>query len=244
MKVEDQFRDDPTMASRYLADQLSDAEREAFEATLLRNPDVARELEATARMKVGLARLRDAGELDKLVKERPLFERPSFLAMAASIGVLAIGLVFVRWETTSSPSVLASSASQLLDVSGKAPLSVGSTTPMLRVRSEKYDAEIELPAERQALRLRLLPAAPEGTAKYNVSLARLKDDGTTEAVAAVKDLRPEQDGFISVFADSASLRAGRYQLTVTGESSEAPVYGETFVIRVQPAGAGSGVAPE
>ena len=57
MKVQDRFKDDPTMASRYLADQLSDSEREAFEASLLRNPDVARELEATARMKVGLGRL-------------------------------------------------------------------------------------------------------------------------------------------------------------------------------------------
>ena len=105
--------------------------------------------------------------------------------MAASIGVLAIGLVFVRWQGASAPSVLASSAAELID--GKA-LAVGSTPPMLRVRSEKYDAEIELPVERQALKLRLLPAAPGGTEKYSVSLARLKDDGSTETVAAVKDL--------------------------------------------------------
>jgi hypothetical protein len=40
------------------------------------------------------------------------------------------------------------------------------------------------------------------------------------------------------------LRPGRYQLTVTGENSEAPVYGETFVIRVRPPGGASGAAPE
>ena len=136
-------------------------------------------------MKVGLARLRDSGELDKLVGARPFFERPGFLALAASIGVLTIGLVFVRWQTASTPSVLASSAAAFDKV-----LAVSSTPPMLRVRSDKYDAEIELPAERQALKLRLLPATPAGAAKYSVSLARLKDDGSTETVAAVKDLRP------------------------------------------------------
>jgi hypothetical protein len=240
MKVEDKFTDDPTIASRYLADQLSASERDAFEALLLRNPDMARELEATARMKVGLARLRDSGELDKLVRERPFFERPGFLAIAASIGVLAVGLMFVRWQSATEPSVLASSAAAFDKV-----LAVSSTPPMLRVRNtEKYDAEIELPVERQALKLRLLPAAPAGAANYSVSLARLKDDGSTETVAAVKDLRPAEDGFISVFADSASLQPGRYQLTVTGENSEAPVYGETFVIRVRPPGGASGTAPE
>lgn len=239
MKVEDKFKDDPTIASRYLADQLSDSERDAFEASLLQNPEMVQEVEATARMKVGLARLRDSGELDKLVGARPFFERPGFLAVAASIGVLAVGLVFFRWQSATEPSVLASSAAAFDKV-----LAVSSTPPMLRVRSDKYDAEIELPVERQALKLRLKPEASAGAANYSVSLARLKDDGSTESVAAVKDLRPAEDGFISVFADSASLSPGKYQLTVTGEKSEAPVYGETFVIRVRPPGSASGAAPE
>ena len=243
MKVDSKFKDDPTMANRYLADQLSDAERATFEASLLQNPEAAQELEATARLKVGMERLRESGELDKIVSSRPFFERPGFFAAAASIGVLAIGLVVVRWQNGSEPSMLASTASEFIDASGKV-LAVGSTPPMLRVRSEKYDAEIELPVERQALKLRLLPASPGGVEKYSVSLARLKDDGSTEAVAAVKDLRPAPDGFITVFADSASMQAGRYQLTVTGEGSGAPVYGETFVIRVRPPGAAATAAPE
>jgi hypothetical protein len=240
MKVQNTFKDDPTVANRYLADQLSDAERDAFEAALLQNPEITQELEATARLKVGMERLRERGELDKLVHARPFFERPGFLAAAASIGVLAIGLMFVRWQSVSAPSVLASSAAEFIDVSGR-KLAVGLTPPMLRTRSATYDAEIELPVERQALNLRLLPAGLEGAEKFSVSLARLKDDGSTEAVAAVKDLRPAQDGYISVFADSASLRPGRYQLIVTGEGSEAPVF---FLIRVRPPGAASSAAPE
>ena len=166
MKVENKLKDDPTLASRYLADQLSEAERDAFETSLLRDPEVAQELEATARLKVGLGRLRESGELDKIVRARPFFERPAFLAAAASIGVLAIGLVFVRWQGATAPSVLASSASEFIDVSGKA-LAVGSTPPMLRLRSEKYDAEIELP--RHALRRSFV-----GKCEKEVQLVRLE----------------------------------------------------------------------
>ncbi|HKE44929.1 MAG TPA: hypothetical protein VKB41_10385 [Steroidobacteraceae bacterium] len=241
MKV-NKFTDDPTIAGRYLADQLTDAERDEFEAALLQDPDVAQELEATARMKVGLARLEESGELEKLVQARPFYERPSFFAAAASVGVLAIGLMFFRWQGESGPSMLASSESALSDDSGKA-LAVVSTPPMLRVRSDKYDAEIELPAERHSLKLRLLPASPGKADEFSVSLARINDDGTTEAPTVLKDLRPAGDGFINVFADSALLRPGRYQLTLSGEGSEAPVYGETFVIRVRAPGSGS-VAPE
>ena len=242
MKVESKFKDDPTMANRYLADQLSDAERATFEASLLQNPEVAQELEATARLKVGMERLRDSGELDKIVRARPFFERPGFFAAAASIGVLAIGLVFVRWQGASTPSMLASTASAFVDASGKIP-TVASTPPMLRTRSEKDDAEIVLPTERQALKLQLMPTAPGSAEQYSVSLARLKDDGSTEAVAVVKDLRPA-GRYINVFADSASLQPGRYQLTVTGEGSGAPVYGETFIIRVRPPGSAASAAPE
>jgi anti-sigma-K factor RskA len=241
MKVDRKLRDDPTLAGRYLADQMSDAEREEFETALLQDPEVAQELEATARMKVGMEKLQESGELEKLVRARPLFEQPAFFAAAASVGVLAIGLVLVRWQGVSEP-ILAPLPSVFSDESGKV-LPVGSTTAMQRVRSDKYDAEIELPVERQSLELRLRPASPGKADEYSVSLARISDDGSTAPVAVLKDLRQADDGFISVFADSALLRPGRYQLTVSDEGSEAPVYGETFVIRVRPHASGS-AAPE
>mgnify|MGYP003577986533 CR=1 FL=1 len=66
MQTETRIQDDPGLASRYLAGQLSPAELQAYEQHLLENPDAVRELEATARMKVGLASLRDSGKLEKL----------------------------------------------------------------------------------------------------------------------------------------------------------------------------------
>jgi len=57
--------DDPTRASRYLADQLSDAECAEYEARFTEDPDAVAELEATARLKIGLERLRRNGELSE-----------------------------------------------------------------------------------------------------------------------------------------------------------------------------------
>src|SRR5262249_37968305 len=59
--------DDPTRASRYLADQLSEAECAEYEARITEDPDTVAELEATARLKIGLQRLRRSGELSALI---------------------------------------------------------------------------------------------------------------------------------------------------------------------------------
>ncbi len=235
MKVAYKYTDDATLANRYLADQLSDAEREKFEAALVKNPEVAKELEATARLKVGLEKLRETGELEKLMRPAGFSQRPGLLAIAASVAVLAVGLVIVRLTTAPTPSLLAASAAAFVDQSGQT-LRRGPTHAMLRVRSETYDAIIELPGARQAIELRVMPGLPSQAAQYRVSLSRLRDDGSTEPIATVKELEPAEDGFINVFADSASLQPGRYQLTVTGESvSDAAVAAETFLIRVKPA---------
>ena len=77
------YIDDHHIAARYLADQLSDADREAFETYYVEHPDVLRDLEAAARMKVGLAQLREAGELDALMIARTWRPNRRFLAAAA-----------------------------------------------------------------------------------------------------------------------------------------------------------------
>ena len=59
MQPTDRHQDDAGIAQRYLAGQLSPEEQEAYEQYFIHNPDAVRELEATARMKVGLASLRD-----------------------------------------------------------------------------------------------------------------------------------------------------------------------------------------
>jgi hypothetical protein len=228
--------DDPTRASRYLADQLTDAECAAYEARFVEDPDTVAELEATARLKIGLQRLRRNGELSELIAgaATPPPTRSWMLAMAASVAAVVIGvsLWFPRTGPMSVP-VLASAASAFKDRSGHS-LSVLATAPLFRTRAEKYDAVIELPATRGAIKLRVLPSTPAQSARYQASLARIKDDDTSERIVAIEDLKPSaEDGFVDLYADSSLLTPGRYQLILT-RTANGPAAGDsdTFVIKV------------
>jgi hypothetical protein len=109
------------------------------------------------------------------------------------------------------------------------------TAPMFRTRAEKYDAVIELPATRGAIRLRVLPSNPANTARYQASLSRIRDDNSTERGVTLSDLQPSpDDGFVDVYADSSLLTPGRYQLILTRETGGAVNGdGDTFVIQVK-----------
>jgi hypothetical protein len=228
--------DDPTKASRYLADQLTDAECAAFEARFLEDPQMVAELEATARLKIGLQRLRRNGELSELLADTgtPPASRTWMLAMAASIAAAVIGvsLWFPRTGPVSA-SVLASAAGAFKDNRGHS-LSVLATAPLFRTRAEKYDAVIELPAARGAIRLRVLPSSPAATARYQAALSRIKDDDTAERGVAIANLQPSaEDGFVDVYADSALLTPGRYRLILTREAGGATTgESDTFLIKV------------
>ena len=65
------------------------AEREAFEAYYLEHPEIVQEMEAAARFKVGLAQLRDSGQLEALMKPTPFFRQERFMGIAASLAIVA-----------------------------------------------------------------------------------------------------------------------------------------------------------
>src|SRR3981081_3248240 len=229
--------DDPTDASRYLADQLSDAECAEYEARFIEDPEAVAELEATARLKIGLERLRRNGELSELIAGTgvPPPNRTWVLAMAASLAAIAIGigLWFPRSGTPSSP-VLASALTAFRDHNGHS-LSVLATAPLFRTRAEKYDAVIELPQTRGAIKLRVLPSSPAESARYEASLARIRDDDSSERIMAIEGLKPSaDDGFIDLYADSSLLAPGRYRLLLKQEATggSAAGDGDTFVIKV------------
>lgn len=228
--------DDPTRASRYLAGQLSDTESAAYEAYFAEDPDALAELEATARLKIGLQRLRRTGELPELLASPsvPGANRTWMFAMAAGIAAAVIGISvwFPRTGPITAP-VLASTASVFKDHNGHG-LSVMATAPLFRTRAEKYDAVIELPATRGAIRLRVLPASTGDKGRYQASLSRIKDDNTTEHGVTLTDLQPSSDdGFVDIYADSSLLAPGRYQLVLTRETGGAGSGdSDTFVIKV------------
>lgn len=221
-QARDRNQDDAGIAQRYLAGQLSPPEQEAYEQYFIHNPDVVRELEATARMKVGLASLRDRGQLDSLLQVAPTTSRrAALMAIAASVAVIAI--VVGLWRDVRAPdsTALVASATRLIDSSGK-PLAVGAIYAVMRTRATEYDAVVTLPAQQQALELRVLPewSAPG----YDVAFSRTVPSGGVVEVATVSDLQVRQDGFVSLYVDSSKLEPGSYLLRLSashGQTGEA-----------------------
>jgi hypothetical protein len=218
--VNRQYVDDHHVVARFLAGQLSEDESREFEEYMLANPEIVRDLEATARLKVGLHVLKDKGELGSLLKPKP-FYRDTRYALAASVAVLALcALFYFRGGAPQTPRLLASMSS-LVDSAGHL-LPLAHTYAILRTRGTDYDALVELPAAPQAIELRLLPEKPAHPARYQVSLARVADDDSLDKVGSVAGLIPGADGFVSVYFDSSRLTRGRYQLTIRGDVGTDP----------------------
>jgi hypothetical protein len=222
------FRDDATIASRYLGDRLDDTERAAYEAYVRGSPEALRELEATARLKIGLQRLRETGELEALMHESTSFRSPSMLALAAGVAALAIGVGL--WHAREAvPPILSGSAFSLLDPGGHA-LPITRTQVLFRKRSDSYDAIIELPETRGTVQIRVLPETR--AARFSASLTRIQSDGSEQAVASVGDLKPAEDGSVNLYADSSGLVEGRYRLTVRPTDADNGS-AESFVLKLR-----------
>ena len=247
MQTGRRIHDDPALASRYLAGQLSPAELQAYEQHLLENPDAVRELEATARMKVGLANLRDTGQLEKLLRAKPaLSSRWPALAAAAALIVLAVGL----WRSIDTPgdATLVATAAELVDRAGR-PLASGSSYALLRTRSSTYDAVIELPPEpRAAYRARPRSATrtwcpepraielrvrPEIVAPvYSVALSQIRPDGSVTQIGNVSELAAQSDGFVRLYVDSSRLASGPYLLVITPVEDRVATSTSAFRVKV------------
>ena len=215
--MDQQYIDDHHVIARYLADRLSDAEREEFEAYYLEHPDVVKEMETVARFKAGLIDLQRAGELDQLIAGRPRTASSQYLAAAAAVGAIAIGVAFFATRESQAPGLLAASPSLLVAADERAP-TLGAIQRVFRTRSTGADAEIELPTERQAIVLEVLPES-DGKS-FGASLAT-----SGRVLATTTGLTANSDGLVPIYLDSARLEAGSYELTLTNEATnEASVF--------------------
>jgi hypothetical protein len=204
---------DAGIAQRYLAGQLSPAEQEAYEEYFIHNPDAVRELEATARMKVGLASLRESGELDSLLQAAPTTSRrAAWMAIAASVAVIGIGVGLWRDIRVPDGAVLVASARYLVGPSGQ-PLAKGAVYAVMRTRATDHDAVLTLPGQPEALELRVLPESIAPA--YNATLSRIRPGGAVAQPTTVRDLRAGDDGFVRLFVDSSKLEPGLYVLALS-----------------------------
>lgn len=232
---------DPTTAGRYLAGQLSAEEQRSYEALLVSHPEVLRELEATARLKVGLARLRERGDLDGLLQAparagpSAWLRQPAMVALAASFALAVVGALL--WRNTMPRADMLYASLSALQAHGGASRSLVGHYTLVRTRSTSAETILSPPPARQAFELRVLPDIEPGADGYLVQLFRVRSDGSAEqpAVASSTALQPGADAFVTLYADSSLLSVGRYQLkvaaagTVTGATAPPPEY---FSIRV------------
>jgi hypothetical protein len=211
---------DPTLAGRYLADQLADHERSEYEALLVSSPDAVRDLEAIARLKVGLEKLRETGELSPLLRERRRSIPQFATALAAGIAALVIGAVVWRSHPDRSPAAapLLGSQASLVDKAGHS-LPIEVRIAVYRKRSGSPDAVVEIPQSASGVELRVLPISVDRAHTYRVSLSRLQKNGAFEAAGAVSDVRPATDGFLEVYAEAARLIPGRYKVVVADQAA-------------------------
>jgi hypothetical protein len=226
------YIDDHHVVARYLADQLTVEEREAFEAFYLEHPEVVREMEAAARFKVGLMKLRDTGELTQLLQQE---RRPKwhYFAAAAAVAVLAIGTLLIIDRTPAVHPVLAASI-DALHATGRAPLALTGQYAILRTRGSAVDAEIELPPPGQALELRVLPEFAARPERYRVELFRMSADDSMQSVAELGGLAPDLDTFVSIFVDPDRLQPGQYRLTIAGDpDTDARDKESAFILRMR-----------
>ncbi|HEY6925509.1 MAG TPA: hypothetical protein VI653_18670 [Steroidobacteraceae bacterium] len=209
---------DPTLASRYLANQLSDRERQEYEALLVSDPQAVAELEATARLKVGLAKLSDRGELDHLLQHRP--SRTFLLPMAAALAAIGIGAALwwlTRVHTGAAPLLFTSHASLVKNASH--PFSTTIRAALYIKRADVPAERIEKPDAPAEIVLRVLPSPLNKSHRYRLSLSRIRAS-VLETVARVDDLVPTpEDGFLECYLDGARLAPGRYEVIVTDQST-------------------------
>lgn len=232
MPVTSIFTDDPTIANRYLADQLTESERKAFEQRLIDDPAALRELEATARLKLALQKLRRSGRIEGLVAARQP-RMPWLLSAAAAAAMLVLGIGVLRWSNDPAPMMAASLAS-LVDDGGN-PLSIARTYAVFRKRADAYDAVIQLPASRQAIELRVLPDPETQRAHYRASLWSVGDDAAVEIAGLIHPLQAAPDGAVTIYVDSSRMVPGEYKLVLTSEASADSAVQDTFLIQVRSA---------
>ncbi len=222
------YIEEQQVLTRYLAGQLSDAERDAFEAHYVEHPEVLQELELAAKLKLGLGLLQDCGEL-----EQPAPRRQYWWRGLAAAALLFIAVAVTLWFATPTrePSALAATLSALAQP-GEAPPPLADTYIIERTRSRGVDAKLVLPSAPQAIALRVLPEHPASL--YRVQLNVVTTGAAPRQIADLRGLRVDAEGLVAVYVRAGQLQPGSYELIVSNDADTQ--LASPFLILVEPAG--------
>jgi hypothetical protein len=222
-----QYIDEQHILTRYLAGQLSDTERDAFETYYIEHPQMLRELELAAKLKLGLNLLEDSGEF---ATPAPQYWLSGLAAAAVVIAVVTAAFWFARPAPVAP--LLAASMSALGELA-KAPQLLDAVT-IERTRSHGIDARLQLPATPQAVSLRVLAERPSARG-YAMRLSFMAAGAAPREVAHLHSLHANADGLITVYVNSNRLKPGSYEIALSADSRAASEPASSFLIQVEPA---------
>jgi hypothetical protein len=194
--------------ARYLSGRLSAGEAARFEAWWARNPAAIHEIDRVARMQDGLLALRERGELEPLLRRSWWAGTLRFMAMAASVGTLALAAWLWQAASLQGPLRIAALPGSFDDLARSAP---AAAQYFMTLRTRDGVNTVALPATPLALHWRLLPDHQAQDGQYRVTLKPAAAPDTAVTLAA---LATASDGFVDVYVDSRSLGAGRYSLEI------------------------------
>lgn len=199
------------LMARYLAGRLSDSETARFEAWWERNPDAIRDIDHVARLQDGLHGLRARGELEPLLRRSWWTGTLRFMAMAASVAAVALLVWLWRAAAPGAPLRIAALPTDFDVLARQAP---AQAQYFMTLRSRDNGSAVALPPSPVALHWRLLPDTPSADGRYRVSLTPIVDGAADDDTGATALASVAPDGFIDVYADSRTLRPGRYWLAL------------------------------
>jgi len=211
--AQDNAAEAESTVERYAAGQMEDWEEREFEAVMLERPDLVVGVSAAHRLHDGFSRLHEAGELDRALRIHPSKSR--YYATAAAVVVLVMGgsaLLFLPKFSGTVPSMVATSLSELHLRSSDAHEVLG-TYILANARSQDRSTSVEIPRGRGAVALRILPATPSDSRRYQVTLERV-DDRSAITTLGQFTATSGNDGSVSVYLNPSALDATDYRISI------------------------------
>jgi len=200
-------------AQRYVAGLMDEAEEQRFEESLLDNPPLAAEVDARQRIKAGLQRLEQRGELSALLAQPAAPSRFIRYAAAAAV-LLVLGAGISYWKSGTASHAFIAGSLQALTGAGNSSHGVAATYLLASTRARPEETVIATPPGGGLVRIEVVPDS--GTERpYTASLARIA--GTEEKSLADHVVVQGAPGasLVDVYLDPASLEPGDYRLRLS-----------------------------
>jgi len=217
----------------YLAGRLSASESDAFEQYVSEHPEICKDLEQTLKLKEGLARLRERGELTELL--RPREARRWFpYAAAAAVVLTILGSMLWLQRRNAAPGVLFLSPSAVASIHHRPSPIVGSyVLARTRGTAAVTVTAVGLTAPTGTVELRILPSDISPGLRYSACLKSL-DGRDGKRKSRIEGASTGADGYVTVYADGSELTTGKYEVSlspdVPGDTHEDV---DRFVIEVR-----------